>query len=113
MHADRAVFVQHDPTSVECLHGPQIIELHRAVVLRLNDRLLKCLTGRAADVERAHRQLRPRLADGLRGDNTDSFTELHEVAGGEVATVAHRAHAPAALACEHRPDLELLDADAL
>src|SRR4029453_8304088 len=65
------------------------------------------------EVERAHRYRRPRLADGLRGDNTDSFTELHEVAGGEVATVAHRAHAPATLACEHRPDLELLDTDAL
>src|SRR6476646_8155672 len=113
MHADRAVFVQHDPTFVECLHGPQIIELHRTVVLRLDDRLLKCLTGRAADVECSHRQLRPRFADRLRGDNTDSFTELHEVAGGEVATVAHRAHASATLACEHRPDLELLDADTL
>ena len=75
--------------------------------------MLKCLTGRAADVECPHRQLRPRLANGLRGDNTDSFTELHEVAGGEVTTIAHRAHTPATLACEHRPDLELLDADAL
>src|SRR5262249_39521405 len=55
VYADRAVFVQHNPTSVECLHGPQIIELSRAVVLRLNDRLLKCLAGRATDVERAHR----------------------------------------------------------
>src|SRR4029077_1162436 len=92
---------------------PQIIELDRAVILRLNDRLLKCLTGPAADAERPHRQLRPRFADGLRGDDTNSFTELHETARGEVATVAHRAHASAALACEHRPDLELLDADAL
>src|SRR6478672_13307822 len=105
MHADRAVFVQHDPTSVKSLHGPQIIELHRAVVLRLNDRLLKCLTGRAADVECPHRQLRPGLANRLRGDNTDSFTELHEVACGEVATVAHRADAAATLAREHRSDL--------
>src|SRR5512132_4409585 len=113
MHTDRTVFVQHDPTSVERLHSPQIIELHCAVVLSLNDRLLKCLTSGAADVERPHRQLRPRLADGLRGDNTDSFTELHEIAGGEVSTVAHRADASATLACEHRPDLELLDADAL
>ena len=113
MHTNRAVLVQHDPTTVERLHGSQIIELHRAVVLRLNDRLLKCLAGRAADVERAHGQLRARFADGLRGDNTDGLTELNEVAGGEVATIAHGTHASAALACEHRPDLELLDTDAL
>src|SRR5207302_1350910 len=57
--------------------------------------------------------VRARFADGLRGDNTDGLTELNEVAGGEVATIAHGTHASAALACEHRPDLELLDTDAL
>src|SRR5262249_49494220 len=113
VHANRAVLVQYDPAPIECLHGAQITELHRAVVLRLNDRLLKCLAGRSSDVERPHRQLRPRLANGLRGDNTDRFTELDEVTGGEVATVTLLAHAPSAFACKHRPDLQLLDTDAL
>src|SRR5262245_29475868 len=87
--------------------------MHVAVVLRLDDRLLECLTGRAADVEGAHRQLRAWFADGLRGDDADGFTEFYKIAGSQVATVTHRADAPAALACEHRANLELLDADAL
>ena len=49
----------------------------------------------------------------MRGDNADSFTEFHKIAGSEVATVTHRAYAPAALACEDRPDFELLDTNAL
>src|SRR5262249_28573438 len=99
-HTDRAVFVQNDPTAVERLDGSQIIELHRTVVLRLDDRLLECLAGCAADVERAHRQLRPRFANGLRGDDADGFAKLHKIAGGQVPTVAHRAYTSAALACE-------------
>src|SRR5206468_11218151 len=54
-----------------------------------------------------------RFANRLRGDDADSFTELHKIAGSQVPTVAHRAYAPAALACEDRADLELLDANAL
>ena len=59
------------------------------VVLRLDDRLLEGLARSAADVERPHRQLRARLANRLRGDNADRFAQFHELAGGEVASVAH------------------------
>ena len=89
VHADRAVLVQHDPVAVERLDSAQIVELHRAIVLRLDDRLLEGLAGRAADVERPHRQLRAGLADRLRGDDADRFAELDELAGGKVAAVAH------------------------
>ena len=43
---------------------------------------------RAADVERTHGELRAGLADGLRGDDADSFAEFHHAAGCEVAAVA-------------------------
>ena len=68
---------------------------------------------RAADVERAHRQLRAGLADRLRGDDADRLAELDQPAGGEVAAVALRADAAARRAGQHRADLHLLDAGVL
>ena len=61
-------------------------------------------------MERAHRQLRARLADRLRGDDADRQAELDQLAGREVAAVALGAAAAAAGARQHRPDADLLDA---
>ena len=44
--------------------------------------------GCAADVERTHRELGARFADGLRGDDADSFADVDAGAACEVATVA-------------------------
>ena len=63
VHANRTILVQRDPTAVEGLDSAQIIEAHRAVVLRLDNRLLESLAGSAADVKCAHRQLGSRLAN--------------------------------------------------
>ena len=111
MHADRAIFVQHDPASVERLHGADIVELQSAIVLRLDDRLLERLARRAADVERPHRQLRSGLADRLRGNDADRFAELHELPGREITSVTLRAHAAPAFAGQHRANLQTLHAD--
>ena len=110
---DRAVLVEHDPVAVERLHGAQFVVPHDAIVLGLDLRLLERLARRAADVERAHRQLRARLADGLRGDDADRFAQLHELPGRQVAAVAMRADAAPAFAGEHRANLDALDADLL
>jgi ketosteroid isomerase-like protein len=48
---------------------------------------------RATDVERAHRELRARLADRLRGDDADGLADVDAVAAREVAAVAQRADA--------------------
>src|SRR3712207_3054991 len=69
--------------------------------------------GRAADVERAHRQLRAGLADGLRGDDADGLADVHGLARGEVAAVALDADAAARLAGQHRADADALHAAAL
>ena len=53
------------------------------------------LAGDAAGVERPHRELRARLADRLGGDDAHRLAEVDEVAGGQVAAVAHAAHAVA------------------
>ena len=113
VHADRAVLVQDDPAAVEGLHRPEIVELERAIVLRLDDRLFESLARRAADVERPHRQLGAGFADGLGGDDADRFAEFHELAGRQVASVALRANAAAGFAGEDRANLEALDADLL
>ena len=44
---------------------------------------------RTTDVERTHRELRARLADGLRRDDADRFADVDHVAAREVAAVAH------------------------
>src|SRR5918994_5466953 len=98
MHADRAVLTQNDPAAVERLHRPQLVELNRAIVLRLDDRLLERLAGGAADVECPHRQLRSWLADRLRCDNADCFAQLHELTRGEIAAITHRANTATTLA---------------
>ena len=76
----------------------QALVADRAGVLRVERRLLGDARRRAADVERAHRQLRARLADRLRGDDADRLAELDQLAGREVAAVALRAARRGALA---------------
>ena len=44
---------------------------------------------RTTDVERAHRELRARLADRLSGDDADRLADVDPVAAREVAAVAH------------------------
>ena len=88
----------------------QALVADRAGVLGVERRLLGDARRRAADVERAHRQLRAGLADRLRGDDADRQAELDQPPGREVAAVALGAAAAAAGAGQHRTDADLLDA---
>src|SRR5207253_11274092 len=62
--------------------------------------------GDTAGVERTHRELGARLADGLRCDDAHRLADLNDLAGGQVAAVAGAADALARLAHEHRPHLD-------
>src|SRR2546427_189732 len=84
--------------------------LDDAFDLGLPHRLLGDARRRAADVEGPQRQLRARLADRLRGENADRLAEVHHVHRGEVAAVAHPAHAALRLARQDRANLHRLDA---
>jgi len=72
-----------------CLRGLDYLKsnkLHEAIVAAST---FDCSVTRVAVPpmwKRAHRELRARLADGLRGDDADRFTHLDEAPGGEVAT---------------------------
>ena len=90
-----------------------VVIANDAFELWLDNRLLEHTRGDTTDVERAHRQLRARLADGLRGNDADRFAELHARAGGEVAPVTGHADAMLAFASEHRTNLDLLCAAGL
>ena len=65
-----------------------------ALVARLERALLDLAARRrSADVERAHRELRARLADRLARDDADRFADVHLVPARQVAPVALGAHA--------------------
>ena len=85
---------------------------HLAVEIRLDERLLVDLR-RAADVERAHRQLRAGFTDRLGGDDADRFTVVDRRAAGEIAAVALAADAVDEFAGQRRADLHFLDAGLL
>src|SRR5207248_11122925 len=95
----------HDPLLLGRLHETEpVAELDHALDLGLAHGLLGDTRCRAADVEGAQRELRARLADGLRRQDADGFAQIHHVHGGEVAAVAHATHAALRLAGEHRTD---------
>src|SRR5438445_667402 len=112
-HADLAVTVGGHEIAVAVHDGAEVVELHHARALRLVLGRLDDAAGRAADVERPHRELRAGLADGLRGDDADRLTQLGQAAGAEVAAVAEHADAALGVAGEPGADAHALEARVL
>ena len=110
---DQAGTVHRNDLLAAALDHLQVDELHEAVVAGFDLRLFGDAGCRAADVERAHRELRARFADGLRGDHADRFAHLDEAAGGEVAAVAAAANTAPGFAREHGANFHALDAGRL
>ena len=112
-NGDQAGAVHRDDLLTAALDHLQVDKLHEAIVASLDFRLFGDASGGAADVERAHRELRARLADGLRGDDADRFAHLNEAPGGEVAAVAASANTAPGFASEHGANLHAFDAGRL
>src|SRR6266567_3615402 len=105
-----ALVARHDLLLLRRLDENQpVAVLDHAFDLGLPHRLLGDARRRAADVEGPQRELRARLADRLRGQNADGLAQVHHVHRGEVAAVAHPAHAALRLARQDRADLHRLD----
>src|SRR5437773_4275691 len=112
-HADLAVAVGGHEVAVAVHDGAEVVELHHARALRLVLGRLDDAAGRAADVERPHRELCAGLADGLRGDDADGLAQLGQAAGAEVAAVAEHADAALGVAGEPGADAHALEARVL
>src|SRR5690606_24421225 len=102
-----------DEQAVAVLDHVPVVDLDLGVVGRLDRGLLGAALGRAADVERAHRELGTRLADRLRGDDADGLADVDARAAREVTAVAGRADAALGRAGQHRADADRLEAGAL
>src|SRR5262245_23994300 len=76
-------------------------------------RLLGDFRRRAADVERAHRQLRSGLADALGCDDAYRLADVDDLPGSEIAAVAFDTNAASRFAGEHRANSHSLDTGVL
>ena len=110
---DLAVAGEHDLLAGVVADDLHAGELDHALLLGLDLALFDVAGGRAADVERPHRQLRARLADALGGDDAHGHAFLHQRAGGEVHAVAQGADAQRGIAGHGAADLDLLQAHLL
>src|SRR5271168_1545358 len=100
----------HDQVAVAALDGVDAMQAHHAFVANFQRGLLGAPAGGAADVEGTHRELRARLANRLRGNDSDRLAQVDEVAAAEIASVTFHAHALARLAGKHGANLDSLDA---
>src|SRR5690606_9846015 len=66
--------------------------------------------GHTAGMEGAHGELGSRLPDGLGGNNSDRFPDLHLGTEGQISAVTHLAHPVAGPAGEDGANLHFLDA---
>ena len=107
---NRPVLVQNDVVSVFQFDQAQIVVSKDAFLLGFDLRLLETGSGRPTDMERPHRELRTRLADGLRGNNAHGFAQFNETSGGQIASVTTDADTLFAFTSEHRAYLHLLHA---
>src|SRR5262249_46167764 len=108
----RTVAVHRDAFALAALDRLQVEILDRAVLTRfVLGRLFE--TRRTTDVERTHRQLRARLANRLRRDNPDGFTDFNRTTSREVAPVALDAAAATRFAGQHRTNTHALHAGTL
>ena len=85
-----------------------IADLHDSIEIGFDERLIGDLR-RAADVEGAHRELRARLADRLRGDDPDGLAHIDRRPAREIAAVALAANAVLGFAGQDGTDLNFLD----
>ena len=102
VHRHQVAFAVHDRLQVDVAQHAGVADRERG--------LLGAPAGGAADVEGTHGQLRPRLADGLRGDDADRLADVHHAATSQVAPVAARTQPALRRTRQRRADLDTLDA---
>src|SRR5882757_1207161 len=109
-HADFARAGHRHQVPLLMLHCLDVVEADETLVTDLNAACRRRSRRCATDVERTHRELRSRLTDRLRRDNTNRLTDADRTAAGEIAPVAGRADAIACLTADGRTHHHLVHA---
>ena len=109
-HRNLAGLAHHDGVALLVDDGLDAREHDAAAVLGRHRRLGDFARRRAADVEGTHGELGARLADGLGGDDAHGLADVDQVSPGQVAAVAHGAHAVLGLAGQGRADHQRAEA---
>src|SRR6185369_1904268 len=91
-HTDFARTGHGHEVTLLVLDSLDVMEADRALVAHFDARSGSRSRRRATDVERAHRELRARLADRLCGDDADSLADADRTTAAEVTAIARRAH---------------------
>ena len=99
---------QHDALAFFVADEPHPSELDDAAAFGAGFAFLDAGIDRAADVKGPHRQLGPRLADTLRGDDADGHALFDHGATGQIHTVAAAANAERRFACQRAANLDFL-----
>src|SRR6185369_12925 len=113
LEQDLALAVEDDVLALLGLDHAQLRVLHDAFAARLHLGDGELARRDAADVERAHGQLRAGLADRLRADDPDREAELAELAARQVHAVAELADAQGRLAGQRAAHADLRVAELL
>ena len=97
------VAAHHHDLAIGVLKGLCVFKHNLALVRGLKEGLLTTLRN-ATNVERPHRQLCTGFTDGLRGNDANSLTLVHQRTTCEVTTVAHRTNAFFGVTGQRRAD---------
>ena len=108
-HGNQPRTVHRNQYPASAAHRLQVDKLHETDVFGLQLRLLGHSCCRSANVERAHGELRPRLANRLRSDHAGGLAELHHAPGRQVAPVAPHANSPPRFTGQHGADFHSLN----
>src|SRR4029453_13913344 len=100
---DRDIAAHHDEPARGILHHVLVPNSDSALLVGFNEGLVENLRS-SADVEGAHRELGPGLADRLRRDHTDRFAEIDGRPAREGAAIALGANPKLGLAGQDRAD---------
>ncbi len=100
---------RHDHEIALAIAGEMpVADLHHPIEIGFDEGLVGDLR-RATDMESAHRELRARLADRLRGDDADGLAHVDRRPAREVAAVTFAADPILGFAGQDRTDLHFLD----
>ena len=94
---------------IDSLNRTQLVDLQRTLIFRGQAVLRSDIRSDTSDVERTQSQLRTRLTDRLRSDDTDNLTLLNHTVRSQVTAITLRTDTLLRLASQYGTDLYALN----